>query len=213
MSEFQVQLQTTFPNQWFNLGILVVIGILYVSILVSSRYIRSRFISSSDIPQIPQAVVDFPIYETTPEEFNSLRQKFDKFFQDGIENGRSELSLTVEQLICIDCGGITKVKGDGGTRPAPSYYEIDNQKLIERTLSYRFGSKNYKISTEIIEFAGNMCCIESVPNDNDSFPRISRLNRFRPFAILCNGDSKKIEQFAKKITLVEIVDDKIVMRI
>ena len=210
MSEFQVQLQTTFPNPWFNYSvIIVVIPILYVSILVSFRYIRSRYISSSDIPQ---AVVDFPIYETTPEEFNSLRQKFDEFFQDGIEGGKSELSLTVEQLSCIDCLGVTKVKGDGGTRPNPSYYEIDNQKLIERTLSYRLGSRNYKISTKIIEFAGNMCCIESVPND-DSFPSISRLNRFSPFAILCNGDSKKIEEFAKKITLVEIVEDKIVMRI
>ena len=132
MSEFQVQLQTTFPNQWFNLGIIVVIGILYVSILVSFRYTRSRFISSIDIPQIPEAVVDFPIYETTPEEFNSLRQKFDEFFQDGIENGRSELSLTVEQLSCIICGGITPIKGGEGSNPI--YYEIDNQTLIERTL-------------------------------------------------------------------------------
>jgi len=181
MSEFLVQLQTTFPNPWFNYSVIV---ILYVSVTLSFSYIRKWFIVNG---KMPQAVVDFPIYETTPEEFNSLRQKFDEFFQDGIENGRSEISLTVEQLSCIDCHGITKVKGDSGTRPSPSYYEIDNQKL--------------------------MCSIESLPNDDDSFPSISRIDRFSPFAILCNGDSKKIEQFAKKITLVEIVDDKVVMRI
>ncbi|MFN5263719.1 MAG: hypothetical protein ACK5AW_15425 [Pseudanabaena sp.] len=208
MSEFLVQLQTTFPNPWFNYSVIV---ILYVSVTLSFSYIRKWFIVNG---KMPQAVVDFPIYETTPEEFNSLRQKFDEFFQDGIENGRSEISLTVEQLSCIDCHGITKVKGDSGTRPSPSYYEIDNQKLIERTLSYpHSGCEGYEISTKIIEFAGNMCSIESLPNDDDSFPSISRIDRFSPFAILCNGDSKKIEQFAKKITLVEIVDDKVVMRI
>ncbi|MEE3720061.1 hypothetical protein V2H45_25310, partial [Tumidithrix elongata RA019] len=144
---------------------------------------------------------------------SSLRQKFDEFFQEGLENGRSELSLTVEQLNCIICCGITQVKVGGGTRPSPIYYEIDNQRLIERQLSYpSLGCEGYEISTRIIEFAGNMCCIESVRND-DSSPSISRINRFSPFAILCNGDSKKIEHFSKKITLVEIADDKIVMRI
>ncbi|WP_103666931.1 hypothetical protein [Pseudanabaena sp. BC1403] len=211
MSEFLVQLQTTFPNPWFNYSVIV---ILYVSIVLSFGYIRSRFILNG---KMPQAVVDFPIYETTPEEFNSLRQKFDEFFRDGIENGRSEISFTVKQLSCIICGGITPVKGSGGTRPGPVYYEIDNHKLIERRLSYPYsGCGGYQISTSIIEFAGNMCCIELMPKDDDSFPSISRLDRFSPFAILCNGcngDRKKIEQFAKKITLVEIVDDKIVMRI
>jgi hypothetical protein len=74
------------------------------------------------------------------------------------------------------------------------------------------GCQGYKISTRIIEFAGNMCFIESVGND-DRFLFPTSIDRFRPFAILCNGDSKKIEHFSKKITLVEIADDKIVMRI
>lgn len=189
MSEFLSQLQTTFPNQLFNYSVIV---ILFVSVTLSFSYIRSWFIVNG---KMPQAVIDFPIYETTPEEFDSLRQKFDEFFQDGLENGRSELSLTVEQLNCIICGGITQVKVGGGTRPSPIYYEIDNQRLIERQLSYpSLGCEGYEISTRIIEFAGNMCCIESVGND-DSSPSISRINRFSPFAILCNRDSKKIEHF------------------
>ncbi|MDG3494553.1 MULTISPECIES: hypothetical protein [Pseudanabaena] len=162
---------------------------------------------------MPQAVVDFPIYETTPEEFASLKQKFEEFLQSGLENGRSELILTVEQLNCIICRGITQVKVGGGTRPGPIYYEIDNQQLIERSLSYpNLGCGGYQISTRIIEFAGNMCCIESLSSDS-SFPSISLVGQFTPFAILCNVNSKEIEQFSKKITLVEIVDNKIVMRI
>jgi hypothetical protein len=80
MSEFLVQLQTTFPNPWFNYG---VIAILFFSTVFSFTYIRQWFILNG---KMPQAVVDFPIYETTPEEFNSLRQKFDEFLQDGLEN-------------------------------------------------------------------------------------------------------------------------------
>ncbi|ELS33250.1 hypothetical protein Pse7429DRAFT_1589 [Pseudanabaena biceps PCC 7429] len=207
MDEFLVQLQTTFPNPWFNYSVIL---ILYISISLSFSYIRSWFIING---KMPQAVVDFPIYETTPEEFASLKQKFEEFLQSGLENGRSELILTVEQLNCIICRGITQVKVGGGTRPGPIYYEIDNQQLIERSLSYpNLGCGGYQISTRIIEFAGNMCCIESLSSDS-SFPSISLVGQFTPFAILCNVNSKEIEQFSKKITLVEIVDNKIVMRI
>lgn len=201
MDEFLVQLQTTFPNPWFNYSVIL---ILYISILLSFSYIRSWFIING---KMPQAVIDFPIYETTPEEFDSLKQKFDEFLQDGIENGRSELILTVEQLHCIICRGITQVKVGGGNRPSPIYYEIDDQRLIERTLWYPD-----HISISIIEFAGNLCCIESLSSEG-SFPSVSHMDGFRPFAILCNGNSKEIEQVAQKITLVEIVGDKIVMRI
>jgi hypothetical protein len=198
-----------FENEWINLSVLAIL-------IYSFVYFRQWFIIYS---KMPQAVVDFPVYKSTEEEYNSLRKEIEPFFLDALENRRGELILTVKQLNCISNRGITPIKGR--TISFPNYYKIDDSKLIQNELLYpsTLSIAGYLINVRVIEFTGTMCCSELIsvngfpPPSENSGTRFFPLHDLTLFIYLCDFDRKKMIELAKKITIVEIVDDKLVMRV
>lgn len=194
---------------------LIILIIIFVVIIVYDIS-RNRSILNS---QIPQAVIDFPVYESTEEEFNSLRQEIEPFFLDSLENRRSELILTAKQLNCISTRGILPIKGKKIV--FPTYYEIENGRLIEKQLSYpsRDSITGYTITIWTTEFAGTMCyseliSVNDLPPSSDNFEtRVFPFEKSELLISLCDFDGKKRIQLAKNLTIVEIQDDKLVLRI
>jgi hypothetical protein len=197
-----------FKLEWFHVAIVI--------ILIYSFEIFSRSLIVNS--KMPQAVVDFPVYETTEEEYNSLKQEIELFVLDALENRRSELSLNTKQLNCISTRGTTPLKG---TAMFPEYYEIDNNKLIENGLSYpsTHSFSGYLITVRVIEFAGTMYCskLTSIngcpPSSDDSETLVSHIKDFRLFRYFCDFNRDRMDELAKKLTIVEIVDDKLIMRV
>jgi hypothetical protein len=200
-----------FTNEWINL-----ITIFAVTVIITYDILRRWFILNR---KTPQAVIDFPIYQSHEEELNSLKKEIEPFFLDVLDGQKSELSLTVKQLNCISTRGITPIKGEKGLFPI--YYEINGNKLIEKELSYPdiHSSTGYEITIWATSFAGTMCFSELIsingfPSSSDnSETRLLPFEKSRLFIYLCNFDGKRMEQLAKSLTIVEIIDDKLVLRI
>jgi len=205
-------------NLIMSLKSLIALIIVSAGWLIYS-YVRSLMIRNSPVPQ---AVLDFPVYETTEEEYNAFKTEVEPFLHAALEGRRYELSLTTKQLNCLSARGVTPIKGE--TSWFPSYYEIDENKLVEKGMTYPCidSFAGYLITIRVTEFAGAMCFTELIavngsppPSDSSGtvISHIGNLSILGSIFALSGLNSKGIELLAKKITIVEIVDDRLILKI
>lgn len=198
-----------FKNEWINL-------IIIFAVIITYDVLRRWFILNS---KTPQAVIDFPIYQSHEEELNSLKKEIEPFFLDVLDGQKSELSLTVKQLNCISTRGITPIKDGKGLFPI--YYEINGNKLIEQELSYPdiHSSTGYEITIWTTSFAGTMCCSELTsingfpPSSDNNETRLLPFEKLRLFIYLCDFNHERMDKLAKNLTIVEIEDNKLILKI
>ncbi|WP_190670099.1 MULTISPECIES: hypothetical protein [Nostocales] len=90
--------------------------------------------------QLPEELVNFPVYSSTPEEYSSVKIRISDFIEACNHNRTFELHLTANDLNCL------RNKGHSPNRKSlkrPEYYEITENKIIERRVVFPWPFNRY----------------------------------------------------------------------
>jgi hypothetical protein len=209
-----------FSNEW-------VLPIIFFTVTISYILIRPSMISNKPIPQ---AVIDFPSYESAEGDYASVRERVKQFIDNTLENCNGELSLTAEDLNCLSTRGVTPRKGQS---LFPEYYEIKDNTLYSRKLCYPdISSKDgYEVSNwvhsffwvEEFLFEKNVLIHYSekflengrTPSGEDSDTSTKPFKRSRLFKWFINfdgkSDPKRTNQLTQRIKSIEVKDNKLIL--
>jgi hypothetical protein len=124
------------------------IPIIFFTVTISYTLIREWMICNSPVPQ---AVIDFPVYESAEGEYIDVRRKIKQFVEDILQDRSSEIVLTENDLNCLSTEGITPKKGES---LFPEYYEIKENILYSKTLRYpdTMSIDGYEVSNWVHSF-------------------------------------------------------------
>jgi hypothetical protein len=209
-----------FSNEW-------VLPIIFFTVSIFSILIRPLLIANKPVPQ---AVIDFPIYESAEGDYISIREKVKQFIDNILEGKSGQLSLTANDLNCLSTRGVTPRKGQS---LFPDYYEIKDNVLYSRKLCYPSASSidGYEVSNWVhsffwveeflfeknvlIHYSEKFLNNGHTPSGEDSDTSTKPFKRSRLFKWFTNfdgkSDPKRTNQLTQSIKSIEIKDDKLVL--
>lgn len=85
---------------------------------------------------LPAALAEHPIYETSEDEYCTVRQRVEHFVELIENNQASVLELTAGDINCLRNRGITPVKSGSDGFAMPEYYEIRDCKIYQYSLAF-----------------------------------------------------------------------------
>ncbi|BAY17232.1 hypothetical protein NIES21_30670 [Anabaenopsis circularis NIES-21] len=119
------------------LGILLIL-IVYIAYLYFTTV--NKLNKALHQSQLPEELVNFPVYSSTPEEYSSVKIRIAAFIEACNNNRTFELHLTANDLNCLRNKGhepnIESLK-------RPEYYEITENKIIERRAVFPWPFNRY----------------------------------------------------------------------
>jgi hypothetical protein len=127
-----IYLSNTVPGfvyiEWTLLAIVLIFGI--AAYLNTSRVMRNVN-AGYDLPSI---LVDFPIYETSDDEYRQTRRKMEAFIL-AVEAGQpSQVELSADELNCLSTKGKTPNRV-GFSFSLPEYYRIYDGKVYSSAIA------------------------------------------------------------------------------
>jgi hypothetical protein len=206
-------------NEWIT-------PIIFFTVTISYILIREWLIFNKPMPQ---AVIDFPVYESTQKDYIGITEKVKQFIEDTLEEKSNELVLTSNDLNCLLTRGITPKKG----KMFPEYYEIRNNTLYSRILQYPdiMSIDGYEISNWVhsffwveeflfdknvlIHYSEKFLENGRTPSGKDGDTRTLPFKQSNLFSWFISFDGihdlNRTNQLTRRIKSIEIIDDKLVL--
>ncbi len=124
-------LSSKFPiiNYLFLLVFPIGFGYLYFTQWKSGRLLKA--ISEGDLPQL---LADHPVCETSKDEYRLVRERIEEFVSSVEQGEVAEVSLTTQEINCLQVRGVTPKKTD--ITNIPKYFNVIGDEIQEFSIMF-----------------------------------------------------------------------------
>lgn len=144
-------LSSKFPiiNYLFLLVFPIGFGYLYFTQWKSGRLLKA--ISEGDLPQL---LADHPVCETSKDEYRLVRERIEEFVSSVEQGEVAEVSLTTQEINCLQVRGVTPKKTD--ITNIPKYFNVIGDEIQEFSIMFfPFFKGGFQRETYSIRFTKN----------------------------------------------------------
>jgi hypothetical protein len=202
--------------EWVLLAIGLIVGI---AAYLNTVKIMRNVASGNDLPLI---LADFPIYETTEDEYRQTRQKMEAFILS-VEAGQSvQIALSADELNCLSTKGKTPSRSAWSL---PEYYGIRDGKVYGDAITvvpfvscsgyWSFGSEiEFVRGDEGFSEIGHLIERNGKPRSPKKSPQRFSTRLFT--AILCLDQTPQWSNSARtvltQLQAIEVIDEQLILR-